>query len=60
MPFFGFRTAKTSILKVLLFVVIIANKFQDYKENIPTSKDKMSTLGTQYFKLKIFKYEEIF
>ena len=54
-----FQTAKPSILMVL-FVVIIASKFQDYKENIPTSKDKMSILGTQYFKLKIFKYEEIF
>ena len=59
MPFLGFQTAKPSTLKAL-FLVIIANKFQDYKENIPTNKDKTSTLGTQYFKLNMFRYEENF
>ena len=38
----------------------IANKFQDCKEKNPTRKDKMSTLGNQYFKLKMFRYKGVF
>ena len=43
-----------------LFLVNIANKFQDSKEKNPTRKDKMSTLGNQYFKLKMFRYKGVF